>query len=221
MPGLIFIDGEVRMPIMRMPVRTTVIEVGTGRVMFSPGSMLTPEQLASAGEITDIVAPSFWHTDGGPRAAAVHPKARLWGPPGMGKRRPGHSWSVLGEDPWPHESELHLLPLAGMPGVREHALYHGRSRSLLVVDLFFNIEEPQGWGAWLILGPAGTYRRFGCSRLFTLMVKDRAAFSASLAPFGRLDVDQIIPAHGAIVSGEAKRRLVAALRERKIEIPSS
>ncbi|MEZ0311865.1 MAG: hypothetical protein ACAI38_08815 [Myxococcota bacterium] len=217
--GMTFIEDVAKMPIMKLPVRTTVIEVSGGRVMFSPGSMMSEAQLKSAGEVTDIIAPSFWHTDGGPLAAKYHPRARLWGPPGIRDKRPKHTWSVLGEDPWPHESELRVFPLAGMPKVREHALYHVPSKSLLVVDLAFNVVDAGGVGATIILKLlSDAYRRFAVSRMLMMLVKDRRAFAASLAPIARLDIARVVPAHGAVLEAEAKVRLLAAFRERKLEV---
>ncbi len=214
-----FIEDVAKMPLMKLPVRSTVVEVGTGRVLFSPGSMMSDAQLEGAGEVTDIVAPSLWHTDGGPRAAKVHPKARLWGPPGIRAKHPGHPWFVLGEDPWPHVSELQLVPIAGMPKVREHALYHVASRSLLIVDLAFNIVDPKGLGARMVLQLlSDAYRRFAVSRMFMMLVKDRRAFTASLAPIAQLDIARVVPAHGDVVETDAKDRLLAALRERKVAL---
>ncbi len=218
-PGLTFIEDQATMPIMKLPVRTTVIEVSGGRVMFSPGSMMTEAQLKSAGEVTDIIAPSFWHTDGGPLAAKFHPKAALWGPPGMRDKHPSLAWKVLGEDAWPHETDLRVFALAGMPKVREHALYHVASKSLCVVDLAFNLVDTQGLGARIILKwLSDAYQRFAVSRLLMMLVKDKAALAASLAPIGQLDIQHVVPAHGAVLDVDAKATLLAALRERKLAV---
>lgn len=216
--GLTFVEDQVKMPVMTLPVRTTIIDVNGGRVMFSPGSMMSGEQLGRAGDVTDIVAPSFWHTDGGPVAAKAHPNARLWGPPGMRDKHPGHQWSVLGEDPWPYGGELSVIAVGGMPKVREHLLYHAPSRSLCVVDLFFNLVDAKGLGARLFLGMSGSYRRFALSRLFKMLVKDESAFVASMKPLTALDIAHIVPAHGAVVSTNAKQQLLGAFRARKLPI---
>jgi hypothetical protein len=217
--GMRFIEDVAKMPIMKLPVRTTVIEVSGGKVMFSPGSMMSEAQLKSAGDVTDIIAPSFWHADGGPLAAKYHPKARLWGPPGMREKHPKHTWSVLGEDAWPHESELRVFALAGVPKVREHALYHAPSKSLLVVDLAFNVVDAGGLGATIILKLlSDAYRRFAVSRMLMMLVKDKQAFAASLAPIAQLDIQRVVPAHGAVLEVDAKARLLAALRERKLAV---
>lgn len=215
-PNLVFLDSVKQMPLLALPVRTTVIPLGDARVLFSPGSMLTAEQLRGAGEITDVVAPSLLHLGGMAQAAAIFPSARLWGPVGAAAKQPGLKWhGTLGVTPWPFEDELALVPLAGMSKVHESVVLHRASRTLLVADLVFNIERPSGLGAWLILRVFGTYRRFGASRLFLKLVDDPAAFRRSLEQVVALDFERLVPAHGGVVEADAKARLVAALKERR------
>jgi hypothetical protein len=216
--GLSFLDSENKLPIMTLPVRSTVIELGAGKILFSPGSGLTEQQLASIGDVTDIVAPSLFHTNGTALAAKAYPQARLWGPPGIREKFPQHTWSVLGEEPWHYKDELHFIPIGGMPKVREHILYHARSKSLLVTDLFFNITQPKGWGAWPLLKMVGTYKRFGVSRIFTVSIKDKSAFVESLRPLAKLDFAAVIPAHGEVLTSNAKEKALQALRQRKFHI---
>lgn len=203
------------MPLIELPVRSGVIALGSGRVLLSPAMNLTDEEIASAGEITDIVAPNLFHLDGVPRAAAKHPKARVWGPVGAKEKLPEVKWQgVLGVDDWTHEKELAHVGLAGMPKVNESAFVRRDSGTLLVSDLVFNIENAQGFGAWLILSMFGTHNRFGVSRFFSRMVKDKSAFEASLKDLLALDFDVIVPGHGAIVESGGKKLLRRALEER-------
>lgn len=216
--GLTFVDGTIPMPLMQLPIRTTLVEVGGGRVLLSPASTLTKAQLEHFGEVTDVVATSLMHTGGMVAAATAHPKARVWGPPGSAEKLPALRWGgTLGSDPWPYETELGVTALDGMPRAREHVFLHRASRTLLVSDLAFHIEAPRGLGAWLVLNIFGTHARFGVSRLFTMLVKDRDAFRASVAHVSTLDFDRLVPAHGSIVEQGAKAKLLAALRERGYE----
>lgn len=217
---LMFIDCVRRMPLLMLPIRTTVVPLDGARVLFSPGSTLTEQQLKSAGEVTDIVCPNLIHTEGVPPAIRVHPTARLWGPPGAREKRPDLAWhGILGLDAWPHEETLATLPLGGMPEINEVLFLHRPSRTLLVTDLVFNIDEPKGLGAPLILRIFGTWRRFAVSRLFLKYVKDRAAFHSSVERLAALDFDAVVPAHGAAVASGGKARLLEALRERGFAAP--
>jgi hypothetical protein len=215
LPGLTFLESALQMPLMSLPVRSTVVQLSSARVLHSPGSKLTPEALRSAGAVTDIVAPSLLHLDGMPAAAAAHPGARLWGPAGCREKKPEVRWTgILGEDAWPHEAELSLLPLEGQPKLREWVLLHRPSRTLLVTDLVFNMQDAKGVGPWLILHLFGTWRKLGISRLFLKYAEDRAAFRASLARVLAEDFDNLVPAHGHVATGGARERLRAAMQER-------
>lgn len=210
-----FLTSFKSMPLMSLPVRTVVARLDNARVLLSPGSMLSEEQLASCGNVTDIVAPNLFHTAGMKQAAQVFPQAKLWGPVGCEKKHPTLPWAGHpGVDAWPHETELSVVALGGMSKFRESVFVHHASRSLLVSDLVFNLEDATGAGAWFFLNLFGTWRRLAVSKLFVKQIDDRAAFRASVAQLMAFEFDHLVPAHGAVVSSEAKSRLGAALRER-------
>lgn len=217
--ALTFIDASRRMPLLDLPIRTTVIELEGARLLFSPASTLSKAQLDGLGEITDIVCPSLLHAEGMAAAAASHPRARLWGPAGIREKVPALTWhGIVGSDPWPWATELPFVEIAGQPEMNEIVFLHARSKSLLVTDLVFNIERPSGAGAWIILHIFGTWRRFAVSRLFLRYVKDRGAFGQSMKRIAALDFDAVVPSHGEVVASGGKARLLAALRERGFEV---
>jgi hypothetical protein len=211
--SLAYLETSIHLPGLRLPVRTTIARLHGGCVVLSPASRLTDEQLRAIGPVTDLVAPNLLHTAGMPRAAAIYPGARLWGPPGAAHKHPGLRWSVLGETPWPHD-DLQPLALDGLPAVREFAFVHRPLRTLLVADLVFNLTEASGIGARLLLGLFGTWRRFAVSRLFLREAKDRAALARSLERLMQADFDRVVPGHGAVVEDGGRELLRAALRER-------
>ena len=213
--GLTFLDSHRQMPGMKLHVRSTAVALGAGTVLLSPGSRLSPDELARAGAVTDIVAPNLFHCAGVPGAHRVFPSARLWGPAGAEKVRPELPWSArLGETEWPYQAELSVIHLGGMPKVRETVFVHHKSRTLVVGDLCFNEVDAAGLGARFFGTLFGTYRRFATSRFFTMFVKDRAAFSASLRELWACDFVNVVPCHGEAVLGDGKQRLAAALAER-------
>lgn len=212
---LAFVEGTLSMPLIALPLRTTLVRVAGGRVLLSPGSTLSETELRDFGEVTDIVATNLLHTDGIPAAVKVHPNVRLWGPRGVETKRPELAWtSILGRDRWPYDPELAVFPIEGMPKAEESVFFHRATKTLFVTDLAFNIDDARGVGPWIILNLFGTYRRFGVSRLFTGMVKDRSAFEASLAPVLALDIERIVPAHGSAIERGGRTALTAALAER-------
>ena len=217
--SLTHLDANRSMPLVTLPLRTSVAELKGARVLFAPASTLSPARYSEAGEITDIVVPNLYHLEGAGPAMAAHPKARLWLPAGAeAKDKRALPHSVLGKDSWPYEEELPLFPLGGMPAVAESVLLHRASGSLLVGDLAFNLIDASGLGARLIFGLFGTYQRFAVSRLFLRGVSDRAAFLRSLEELLAQDFSALVPTHGNIVATEARERLRSALGERGVHI---
>lgn len=217
LPGFDFIDSTLKLPGTPLPVRTVVAQLGGGRVMFSPSSILTQEQLASAGSLTDIVAPNLSHAGGVQRAFEAHPNARLWGPPGIREKFPQLQWRVLGEDPWPYD-ELEPIRLKGMANFNEWVFLHAPSRTLFVADLAFNLVDVKGLGGRIIFGLFGTWRRFAVSRLFMRFVTDRAQFTESMKDLVQREFDNLVPSHGSPLVGNARAKLIASLNDRGIKV---
>lgn len=216
--GLHFLESVVKMPLMGLPVRTVVVQTAVGNIMISPGSQLSPEQLSANGHITDLVAPNLYHSAGISKAHKVHPMARIWGVTSANRSSKKNSeirWThELNENSWIFSDELPIIAIEGMPTVKEFVFIHRPSRSLIVTDLCFNIVDAEGFGAWLILNIFGTYRKLGVSSLFLKGVKDRSAFTNSLAKVFAHDFENIIVCHGDIVMGRGKSILRNALERR-------
>lgn len=204
MSELRFLETEIQMPLMRLPVRTVVASFEQTTLIISPGSKLSKDQLKSAGHVTDIVAPSLFHAGGLENAVKVHPQARVWVSPFR--------------DPWPFKEHLPMALLAGMPKVNEVVFFHPKSKSLIVSDLCFNLVDAKGFGAWTILHLFGTYKKLGVSRFFTKFIQDKKAFEKSITEIFRYDFENIILSHGQNVIGGAKDRLRKALLERGFRI---
>lgn len=216
--AITYLESSRSMPLVRLPLRTSVIPLSRGRVLFAPASTLSAEryrELEAEGEITDVVVPNLFHTEGVIPAAKAFPNARLWAPVGIEKKKLDVRFhGTLGVDPWPHEDELSRITLGGMPSFAESVFVHRETRTLVAADLAFNVLDASGLGARMIFGLFGTYRRFGVSRLFLREVKDRPAFERSLAHLFEHDFDALAPAHGSVVDQGAKELFRAALLER-------
>lgn len=213
-----FIDSNKKMPLMTLPVRTSVLRLANGIVLLSPGSQLTKDQLQQAGEITDIVAPNLFHCAGIKLASEVFPQANVWGPIGARELKPHLPWThILGKDEWPFEDELSHVVLGGAPSIQESVFIHKVSKTLYVADLFFNLQNASGLGARIILGLFGTYRRFALSRFFKRFIKDHNAFEASFKKILSHDFNCIVMAHGELLEN-AHQAARDAARERGLNI---
>lgn len=214
-----FFESELDMPakMVILPVRSTVIATSRGVVIISP-IKFTPGQFAqieSLGKVTDIIAPSLWHHLYLPKTAERFHDATIWGPKGCKEKRPDIMWDkILGHDLWAHQNDIEMIPLHGMPNVNEVVFFDKATRSLIATDLVFNLQRPKGWASAIVLGLAGTYKKFGVSRILVNAVKDRAAFSESVKKIFSWDFDQIVMGHGDILVADGKIKLKNAFNER-------
>ena len=197
-----------------IPVRTTVIRLGDGRlIVHSPGP-LTPAlraELDALGPVGFIVVP-WAHGKYAALAAETWPKAQLLAAPlPPAKRRELHFHGSLADDPpeaWRGQVETHRIQ-----GFRlnEVVLFHRPSRTLVITDLCFHVHESASRTAVWFFKANGMWRRFGPSRIIrALGVSDRAAMRRSLERILRWDFERIVPGHGEVIERGGPAALRAA-----------
>ncbi len=214
---LTYLESSVKMPLMSLPVRSTLVQLSKGLVLISPHPRLTTDDYVQMADVTEIVAPNCFHHLGAKKARANLLQAKTWAAPGLRQKRPDLEWDFEFEkDRWPHESELAFHTVKGMPKVNEAVFFHFASGSLICADLCFNLEEMSGFGAYLWLTLFGTLNRFAASRLFTMAIKDKRAFKESLGLIFQWPIKRIVMGHGAILETNAVRHLQTAYRERNL-----
>lgn len=214
MKNLSFLESVLKMPLMDLPVRSTLVNLSSSKILISPGSKLSENQLSSVSGITDIVAPNLLHCAGVPKAFHHFPYAKVWGVKNCFQQKPEIPWThEISETTWPYSEELSLIPINGMPNISEIVFFHHSSKSIIVTDLCFNLDS-KGIGSWIILNIFGTYKKFGISRLFLKYLKDKEAFQKSLQNLLKHDFENIIMSHGRIVEGNGKEIFIKALKER-------
>jgi hypothetical protein len=82
--------------------------------------------------------------------------------------------------------ENEVIALHGAPRLKEHAIVHKPSRTLIVAHLVFNFRaDERGWNRFFHRDIAGFKRYLGMSRIFRLCISDRSAFRASLEKIWR------------------------------------
>lgn len=210
--GVFEVTSELRMgPGFYLPVRSTVLTLENGELaVISPVKMSdeTVAQIDAVGRVTHLVAPNLLHHLFLGPAIARWPGARIHGVKGLARKRADLTFhEVLGENEAALGQSVACVALEGAPQMNEVVLLHKPSRTLVVTDLIFNIQEPKGALTALFLRIMGTYRRLNVSRLVRLAMKDRARVAASTQRIASLDFDRLIVAHGAILETDAKRRL--------------
>lgn len=217
------IESTLKMPIMSLPVKMTLIHLTDGIVMISPLPEIErfKDEIDRFGKITDIVAPNLFHNLGLKKAMELYPAARLWGAKGFKEKIPDLNWhNEISPENWIYQEKLSVLQIEGTPKTNEIVFIHRESHTLIATDLCFNILNGHGLGHWLIFKMTGTYKRFGVSRFFLSLVKERQIFAESIQRLLSENFDNIILAHGENIVGNGNTRLQEAMRERKV-IPSS
>jgi hypothetical protein len=209
---------EDSMPMLgtRLALRMTIVKLSDdGLWMWSP----TPHnpqienRVAEMGQVKQIVAPSNGHNLFVEAWQSAFPDAAVYVASGIPKKRPNLQGYTLLRDaenpPW--QTDLQMLPMDGAPFFDEHMFYHKKSKTLLVTDFFQNYTGVKFKGLGKIINkvlfePIGFKGKCLAPPLKTrFAVKDRDALRASLDRLWDLDIECVVPAHGALFEQDAKQ----------------
>ena len=201
---------------MPMGRTVTVIRLRSGELVIHSTGPFTASDVAAihaVGKPAWVLDATLSHDTFATAGRNAFPDAPYFAPEGFPVR--GGSGFSLRTLPASWEDELEVLPLDGMPRVREHAFFHKPTRTLIVADLVFNFgAESSAWmrGLFRVVGGIRSYP--GMSRLFKLLIRDRVAFSSSIQRLMQWDFDRLIVGHGEIIESGAKPQVAAALAQR-------
>lgn len=201
--------------LIRVPVRMTVIRLGSGTLVLHSPVHISAElraELDALGPVGFIVVPEA-HGRFAEQASQTFPSARLLAAPRPpSKRRSLPFAGSLADQPpaqWAGHVESQLV--LGFP-LHEVVLFHRPSRSLVLTDLCSNIQRSSFRIARLFFRANGMWRRFGPSRILRRVVTDRSAFRQSLERVLRWDFERIVPGHGDVLEHGGPAALRAAWR---------
>lgn len=192
------------MGLIPIPVRTTVVRLGTGGTLIHSPTRLTPDlrrQIEAIGPVGHLVAPNIAHWTFLKDWQRQLPDAITWGAPGLRNRaqvrrsglRIDRDLADASAPGWPEE--LEQVAVHGAGGFCEVALHHRPSRTLILADLVQNLERHK----------------------LPLLVRPLAAAAGVLAPDGRAPAYlRAIVRLGGAPAREAGRRIVATRPERVI-----
>jgi hypothetical protein len=202
---------------VKLPVRMTLARLPRGGLVVHSPLPLTEERLRAVARIDKVeylLAPSCLHHRFAGQWLRRFAGAKLYGAPGLRKKRKDLRFAgVLGAEgiaPWGAVLDQRLIE--GAPGLNETVFFHRPSRTLLVSDLLFNIEEPANFMTRVVLNMMGTRGRLAMSRAWRRYTKDRQKLRASVEKVLAWDFARILPGHGAVFeSPQAPRHARAAL----------
>ena len=189
-----FITFGTRMVVVRLP--------GGGLWLHSPvpiGDKLLDE-IQSLGKVQHIVAPSCFHHVHAGDAKDKFPDAKLWGAPGLERKRKDLQFDAVITDQEPVWGETILYEfIGGMPRINEVVFFHKPSRTLICSDFVFNIKEEKSLFMKLLWKLSGTYKKFGQSREWRWMISNAFDNVDSVNRVLKWEFDRVVMAHGEII----------------------
>jgi hypothetical protein len=207
-------DAPLRVGGLDMGTRTTLVRLADGGLfVHSPGPLSDAlrAEVEKLGAPRALVAPNLMHHMFLADWARAFPAARLFGPAGIGAKRPGLAFEpALGDAPpamW--AQALDQLQVRGAPRMDEVVFLHRATKTLLLTDLCFNVHAGSTFTR-VFMRANGAWQRFGPSRLMRHVVtRDRAALRASLERILAWDFERVVVTHGDVLERGGKPALRA------------
>ena len=169
-------------------------------------------EVDALGRVEALIAPCLFHHMFLEPWCEAYPDARRWLVAGLENKRPGLRGGELLETAGPElpGGGLRRFKVEGVPAMQEEVFFHEVSGTLVLTDLLFFLPESRGLMG-LYARMAGLRDGPGCSPLYRAMIRDKAAFRASLRPLRALDVRALSMCHHRVVTEDARAHLHAAL----------
>lgn len=197
-------------------VRMTVIRLPDGGLWLHSPIAIDDEladALAALGPVKHLVAPNALHHLYFGDAQARYPDAICWAAPTLAAKRSDLRFErTLGEDPPPWAEAIEQRFVEGVPWMSETVFLHRPSGTLLVTDLFFNIQRPANRRSRFFFWLLGVLGRPKQSPLVRMQIKDKAAAADSARGILQWSFARAVPAHGPVVEQDAARVLAEVLR---------
>lgn len=198
-----WIDVGTRMAVVRL--------ADGGLLLHSPVALddATRRAVEALGPVRAIVAPNKVHHFFAGDWKAAHPKARLFGAPGLPEKRRDLAFDeVLGDTPsalW--SDRLDQVWMTGASYMNEVVFLHRASRTLILTDLAMNVRSPRPRSRALWFRLTGSYGRLAPNRLVRLLIRDRAAFRRALDRVLSWDFDRVSVTHGDVLESGGRHAL--------------
>jgi len=196
----------------------TLLRLRDGRVVIHSSAPFTNEDIAAIrefGEPAWLVDATLLHDTFAREGRAAFPDLPYLAPDGFTKAS-GIPTEPLGSPPSDWEDQIDVLKLDGTR-MNEHALFHRRSATLVVGDVFFSFPtETHGWARFFVRHIMRLPRLFGISVLFRMTIRDREAFKRSMKALLQWDFDHLVVAHREPLDKDAKPTVEQAQRDSKL-----
>jgi hypothetical protein len=188
----------------------TVVRLPSGGLfLHSPVRLDEPTRRAldAIGPVQSIVAPSKVHHFFVGDYRTGYPEARLFAAPGLPEKRRDLRFDAVLDDGSQSEwgGVLEHALFRGAPLMNEVVFLHRPSRTLILTDLAFNMQQPPSGRARLFCWIVGANRRFGPHRIVRFGIRDRAAARESVRRILQWDFDRVVVTHGEVLASGGKQ----------------
>ncbi len=219
-PEIWLADGaETQVIGFRYPTRMAVIRLaGGGLLIWSPVALSEPlrRELQDLGEVLYLVAPNSLHHLFLGEWREAYPQARLYGAPGLGRRRPDLVIDTeLGDAPplaW--DGDLDQVVVLGNRITTEVVFFHRASGTALFTDLLQQFPPGwfRGWRALIARLDLMTAPEPSTPRKFRAAFVDRRAGRAALRRILDWPASRVVMAHGQPVEQGGQAFIARAFR---------
>jgi hypothetical protein len=197
----------------------TLLRLADGRVVVHSTAPFTQQDIAAIrrfGEPSWLVEATLMHDTFAKEGRKALQKIPYLAPDGFVEATEVQTESLL-PPPREWDGEIDVLRVDGVR-MNEHALFHRRSRTLVVADLFFSFpQETSGWPRFFVRHLMRLPRLFGISALYRLLViRDKEAFARSMRALLALDFERLVVAHWQPIETDARRAVEQALHDSKL-----
>lgn len=199
-----------RFSALGLPVssRMTIVRLASGELwLHSPVPLSQSDRQAvnALGTVAYIVAPSKTHHLFINDCLALFPGARVFGAPGLAKKRPDlRAMVTLGPAPEPEwQGDFDQALFEGIPVGNEVVWYHKQTRTLILTDLcqWWQGDLPLSARAYAWL--TGVRKAVAVPLTVRLAVKDRRAARASAERILQWPFERVIMAHNSVLGPDA------------------
>jgi hypothetical protein len=192
----------------------TLLRLADAQVVVHSTAPFTEQDIAAIrrfGEPSWLVEATLMHDTFVKEGRKAFPDLPYLAPDGFAKATRVPTDSLL-PPPRDWDGEIDVLRIDGAR-MNEHALFHRRSHTLVVADLFFSFpQETSGWPRFFVRHAMRLPRLFGISSFYRcLIIQDKPAFERSMHTLLNLDFERLVVAHWQPVETDAKRAVEQAV----------
>ncbi len=207
------VEQPLRFLGLEVGARMTVLRLHDDRLVLHSPIQYSPElggAIEKLGSVDWVVAPNRLHHLYVSEWYDVFPRSVMLMAPGLADKRPdlsdAETLSSKASEEW--AGVLDALPINGFPLANEYVFFHRPSATLIISDLAFNFGEDCPTMTRLIIRLSGGLGRLAPTPMERLLIRDRAAFRASLKALFEWPFDRVIVAHGDVVESNGREALM-------------